>query len=190
MFCPNTNFLDIDVPSPPRNSNYSIESYGIANYSVRIQWEAPTELGGVEISSYVVNIMPPGMKTKVFNTTERSVTSSFLYNYEYEVNITAENCNGSSKVTSTTIIRGEAEIGTCNKYFITFNCIYIAVSCDRPSPPANGAIEPYSSIQEGAEVQYHCDEGHTSREWRTSQCQENGTWAPDPALLNCTFGKF
>ena len=64
------------------------------------------------------------------------------------------------------------------------------VSCGHPFPPANGTIELYSSTQEGAEVQYHCDEGHTPREWRTSHCQENGTWAPDPALLDCTFGKF
>jgi len=69
-------------------------------------------------------------------------------------------------------------------------CFESVVSCGLPSPPANGTIEPYSSTQVGAEVQYHCDEGHTPREWRTSQCQENGSWAPDPALLNCTIGKF
>ena len=113
VFCPNTNFLDIDVPSPPRNLNYSIESYGTSSCSVRIQWEAPTELGGVEISSYVCSKY---YATRDENqSTERSVTSSLIYNYEYEVNITAENCNGSSKVTSTTITKGEAEIGTCNK---------------------------------------------------------------------------
>ena len=32
------------------------------------------------------------------------------------------------------------------------------------------------------------DESHTPREWRTSQCLENGSWAPDPALLNCALG--
>ena len=74
---------------------------------MRIQWKAPTELGGVEISSYVVNITQPGMKTEMLNTTEHSVTCSFIYNDEYEVNITAENCNGSSEVTSITVTKGE-----------------------------------------------------------------------------------
>jgi len=71
----------------------------------------------------------------------------------------------------------------------SYKYIYNAVGCGHPSPPANGTIEPYSSTQVGAEVQYHCDEGHTPREWRTSQCQENGSWAPDPALDNCALGK-
>ena len=70
-----------------------------------------------------------------------------------------------------------------------FTIIYNAVGCGRPFPPVNGIIEPYSSTQEGAEIQYHCEEGHTPREWKTSQCQENGMWAPDPLLI-CTIGIF
>ena len=91
--------------------NYSIEGYGISNYSVRIQWEAPTKFEEVEISNYVVNIMLPGMKSDVFNVIEHSVTSLLLYNEEYEVNIIAENCNGRSEVTSITIAKGE--LNTC-----------------------------------------------------------------------------
>ena len=73
-------------------------------------------------------------------------------------------------------------------FFVSFFCFELIVSCGHPSPSVSGTIEPYNSTQEGAEVQYHCDEGYTPREWRTSQCQENGTWAPDPALLNCALG--
>ena len=62
------------------------------------------------------------------------------------------------------------------------------VSCGNPFPPANGIIEHYSRTQVGSEVQYRCSEGYTPREWRTSLCQENGMWTPDPALLNCSTG--
>ena len=77
---------------------------------------------------------------------------------------------------------------TCPLMSILYT-IYNAVGCGRPFPPANGTIELYSSTQEGAETQFHCDEGHTPREWKTSQCQENRSWTPDP-LLTGTIGTF
>ena len=63
-----------------------------------------------------------------------------------------------------------------------------AVSCALPSSPANGSIEAYNSTQVGTEIQFHCDEGFIPTEWRTAQCQQNGTWTPEPTLLNCSVG--
>ena len=40
------------------------------------------------------------------------------------------------------------------------------------------------STEEGAQIQFHCDEGYTPSQWNTSQCT-NTTWSPDPLLLHC-----
>ena len=60
-----------------------------------------------------------------------------------------------------------------------------SAGCGRPSPPVNGSIEEYRSTEEGAEIQFHCDEGYTPNEWNTSQCQDS-MWSPDPQLLHCS----
>ena len=60
-----------------------------------------------------------------------------------------------------------------------------SAGCGRPSAPVNGSIEEYRSTEEGAEIQFHCDEGYTPNEWNTSQCQDS-MWSPDPQLLHCT----
>ena len=57
--------------------------------------------------------------------------------------------------------------------------------CGPPSPPVNGSIEEYMSTEEGAEIQFHCDEDYTPNEWTTSQCQDS-MWSPDPQHLHCS----
>lgn len=109
LFMQSTKFTTIDPPSPPQNVTYSIESYSICDYTVRIQWEAPSDQGGVEVSNYVVNIAALGMMSKALYTTEPFVTS-FLYNYEHDVSISAENCNGAGEIASISFAKGEAVI--------------------------------------------------------------------------------
>ena len=61
------------------------------------------------------------------------------------------------------------------------------VNCSTPTHPINGTIEPYDFTQVGAIIQFHCNKSYAPTKWRTAECQLNGTWAPDPARLICTF---
>ena len=78
-----------------------------------------------------------------------------------------------------------AALTSNHKFFLLF-----LVSCAPPFPPANGSIEAYNSTQVGIKVQFHCDEGYIPTEWKTAQCQRNGTWTQKPSVLNCTVGKY
>ena len=51
-----------------------------------------------------------------------------------------------------------------------------SAGCGQPSAPVNGSIEEYRSTEEGAEIQFHCDEGYT----------QDSMWSPDPQLLHCS----
>ena len=57
--------------------------------------------------------------------------------------------------------------------------------CSAPLAPVSGSIEEYSSTDEGAEIQFHCHDGYTPTEWKTSHCL-NSTWSPDPLVLECS----
>jgi len=48
--------------------------------------------------------------TKEFYTIEPSFTSVFLYNYEHDVLITAENCNGAGETASISFSKGESAV--------------------------------------------------------------------------------
>ena len=61
------------------------------------------------------------------------------------------------------------------------------VNCTTPTHPINGTIEPYDFTQVGAIIQFHCNKSYAPTKWRIAECQLNGTWAPDPARLICTF---
>lgn len=103
----------------PRNLNFSVESYGISTYSLRIKWEAPNEYEGAEISNYTLTVRLLGMtndSVAAFQTKRFSVTTSFVYNHLYELSIAAENCNGISENVSIFIKKGKAII--CHAYII------------------------------------------------------------------------
>ena len=89
---------------------YLIENYHICDYTVRIEWKAPSEQGVVKVSHYVVTITVPGVMTKTFYTIEPSFTSVVLYNYEHDVLITAENCNGAGETASISFSKGESVV--------------------------------------------------------------------------------
>ena len=177
----------VDLPSYLQNVTYNITSYSVNEYSVRVQWKAPSDDGGVGISNYTITITTEGKTNVIFEITNGTLqVVSLQYNEGYIFEVAASNCNGKGQHTSCSIRAGTIQMNSvCN---VTLHFFQSVVSCGHPCPPANGTIEPYSSTQVGAEVQYHCDEGHTSREWSTFQCQENGSWVPDPALVNCVMG--
>jgi len=98
--------LLLDPPSL-QNLSFSPETCGISNYSVRIQWEAPSEYGG-GINNYTITVTVPELTAEVFQTNQHYIIPSLLYNYVYEVSIAAENCNGISEDVSIFISKGEA----------------------------------------------------------------------------------
>ena len=70
---------------------------------------------------------------------------------------------------------------------IYFPCpITEGVNCSTPTNPVSGTIEPYNCTQAGAVIQFHCNKTYAPTEWRTAECQLNGSWTPDPAQLICT----
>ena len=71
---------------------------------MHIFWEASNEHTGVEVI-YTVTMLPQSVTIPPI--TELSLTNSFLYNYEQEVLISAENCNGMSENTSISFTEGE-----------------------------------------------------------------------------------
>ena len=97
--------LCADPPPPPQNLTHTIDSYGISNYSVRIQWEAPSH---VEVSNYT--IIAKNEIVAKYQTNEHTITLSFLYNYKNEVSISAETCNGISENASISFTEGEVVI--------------------------------------------------------------------------------
>ena len=186
-----TQFLCLVQPSSPRNITHAIPRHGMSVYLVSVWWEAPVDDGGAEVSSYTISVRTDGMADSTIGTTNStSQVVSLQYNKKYVLRITATNCNWIGLPASLDICEGsrclQSYKAICNLTVYIF--YWYVASCGLPSPPANGTIEPYNSTEVGAEVQYHCDEGHTPREWRTSECQENGTWTPNPALLNCAMG--
>ena len=97
----------------PRKLSFSIESYSISTYSLRVKWEAPFEHGGAEINNYILTMRLQEMTNEsiaAFQTKQLSVTTTFLYNHLYELSIAAENCNGISENSSIIIKKGKAII--------------------------------------------------------------------------------
>ena len=147
-------------------------------------WEVPDIDGGVGIDNYTITVTTP-IKTNTITTGNMSANLQLFYDVNYYFEVFAANCLGRSVPDSKTIFYGEVVANNTLLLYTLHSNIHTA-SCGHPSPPANGTIESYNSTQEGTEIQFHCNEGHIPREWMTSQCQENGSWTPDPVQWNCT----
>ena len=88
-------------PLPPPSITHSIDSYGITEYSVRVQWQTPSNDGGVGISNYTLTITSDGGETvikEIITLTERVVVS-LNYTTTYSLYVRAKNCVGSSNST-------------------------------------------------------------------------------------------
>ena len=67
---------------------------------------------------------------------------------------------------------------------------FLPVSCEVPTPPQNGSIEPYQSTLVGAEIFFMCAPGFVpTGRMRANSTSDgitvDGTWTPDPAALVC-----
>ncbi|CAI8025872.1 hypothetical protein GBAR_LOCUS14918, partial [Geodia barretti] len=151
-------------PSPPWNLTSSVV-YGISRYSLVVGWESPRDDGGVEIDNYTLSLHQED-QTVVQTTTESlELRLSLDYSTVYSIIITANNCAGTSYPVSLTSVQA---------------------GCRAPPSPVNGSIEEYRSTEEGAEIQFHCQNGYTPNERMSSQCL-NSSWSLHPTDLVCVF---
>ena len=73
--------FSVDLPSYPQNVTYNITSYSVDVFSVRVQWEAPSDDGGVDVSSYIISITTEGIvaaSVEVVNGTHNLCLSSTI----------------------------------------------------------------------------------------------------------------
>ena len=164
---------------------------------MRVQWQTPSDDGGVGISNYTLTLTSDGgelIRMDTSNTTENFYHLNYTTNYS--IAVTANNCIRNSYSTSLDILEGvlsllqPCTLSTLSPHISPFPLFFRIpppVGCGRPSAPVNGSIEEYRSTEEGALIQFHCDEGYTPSHWNniSSQCI-NSVWSPDPQLLHCT----
>lgn len=79
--------------------------YGIAEYSVRVQWQSPSDDGGVGIDYYTLTIFSEGIKLATITTVSK-VEDIYPLNYStnYSVIVTASNCAGFGSSSSSGVL--------------------------------------------------------------------------------------
>ena len=92
---------------------------------MRVQWQTPSDNGGVGISNYTLTITSDAfmiMKTTI-NTAEN--IHDLNYNTSYSIAVAARNCVGTSTFTSLDIIQGEDVLLYCvtESIAIIFSCL-------------------------------------------------------------------
>ena len=82
-------------------------SHGIAEYSVRVQWQTPSDDGGVGISNYTLTLTSDGGALKIIDTSNTAENFHHLnYTTNYSIAVTANNCVGNSYSTFLDILEG------------------------------------------------------------------------------------
>ena len=88
---------------------YSNAIYGIANYSVKVQWEIPNDDGGVGVDNFTVILHRDkiiiNMTLLNANTVEHFLSLNFSTNYT--LGVYASNCIGSGNSTFIHLFQGE-----------------------------------------------------------------------------------
>ena len=108
----NNNITFPDVPSPPQSIMFHV-SYGIAEYSVRVQWQTPSDDGGVGISNYTLTLSSTlssdGGALTIMETSNTEENFHHLnYTTNYSIAVTANNCIGNSYSKSLDILEGSS----------------------------------------------------------------------------------
>ena len=157
--------------------------------SITLTWSASS--GADNYTIMVTPFLPSGQS--LVSTTTTSLQLTVLYNEEYSINITVQNCAGSN---STVVL---LNVGNSQFFILYINftlaIYYIIVSyvaiytcsskifisldgCSPPSPPDNGRISEYSSRAVGAMLTFQCDTGYMPQKEVTSTCLSNSSWIP------------
>ena len=103
--------FSVDSPSYPQNVTYNITSYSVDEYSVRVQWEAPSDDGGVGVSNYTITMTTEGkVDTSDEIMTGTSQVVSLQYNKQYLFEVAASNCNGKGQHASLHISAGTMQM--------------------------------------------------------------------------------
>ena len=169
---------------------YSNATYGIANYSVKVQWEMPNDAGGMRVDNFTVILHRDKMiiEMTILNANTVEHVLSLNYSTNYTLGVYASNCIGSGNSTFIHFFQGEGfEIVILFRKVSLSNVLcHSSAGCGQPTPPISGSIK-YDSTEEGTELWLMCDEGDRPYEWNTSKC-ENSMWSPDPQLLHCVPG--
>ena len=156
------------LPSSPLIHGINV-SYGIAEFSVRLQWQYPSDDGGAIIDNYTFKLYQNDALIEILNTSilEYNVVD-LNYTTNYSVSISAVNCAGAGNPIMQHIFEGKKIYQT-----ITF---FSSAGCSAPLFPASGVIDEYTSREEGSQIQFHCSKTNS---WNTSVCM-NASWSPDP----------
>ena len=149
--------------------------------SITLSWSASSEADNYTIMA--TPLLPPGQSLVSITTTSLQLT--VLYNEEYSINITAQNCVGSSStIVPLTVGKKKYNIAVQKKLtslFLSYIYIYLSPGgCSPPSPLADGSISEYSSGAVGAMLTIQCDTGYMPLERVTSTCLSNRNWSPIP----------
>ena len=153
--------------------------------SITLTWSASS--GADNYTIMVTPLLPIGQS--LVSTTTTSLQLTVLYNEEYSINITAQNCAGSnSTIVPLTIgiIVTMTSITYCDATII-FYLLISPVGCSPPSALANGSISEYSSGAVGAMLTFQCETGYMPQEEVTSICLSNSSWIPTPECRGTLF---
>ena len=150
--------------------------------SITVTWSASS--GADNYTIMVTPLLPSGQS--LVSTTTTSLQLTVLYNEDYSINITAQNCVGRNS----TIVPIEVTVGNYNNPAIScMNHKLMTLSqfqtlppvgCSPPSLFANGRVSEYSSGAVGAMLTFQCDTGYMPQEEVTSTCLSNRSWVPLP----------
>ena len=165
--------LHKDPPAAPSEVMNISDYFNASTASITLTWSASS--GADNYTIMVTPLLPSGQS--LVSTTTTSLQLTVLYNEEYSINITAQNCVGSNS----TIV--PLTVGNSNAHQTMYVMSLFSlspVSCSPPSPLANGSISEYSSGAVGAMLTFQCDTGYMPQEEVTSTCLSNSSWVPTP----------
>ena len=98
------------LPSSPLIHGINV-SYGIAVFSVRLQWQYPSDDGGAIIDNYTFKLYQNYALIEILNTSLLEYYVVGLnYTTNYSVNISAMNCAGAGNPIMQHIFEGKKDI--------------------------------------------------------------------------------
>ena len=159
--------------------------------SITVTWSASS--GADNYTIMVTPLLPSEQSLKyilIVSTTTTSLQLTVLYNEEYSINITAQNCAGNNSTIVPLTIGNRCKKIYDDLFHSSYFLFLSPVGCSPPSPPANGSISEHSSGAVGAMLTFQCDTGYMPQEELTSTCLSSSSWVPLPecnGILNYLY---